>query len=62
MDNTDRDETFSMESPTPDARNSWGGGERRICAADGGRRAQGILRSQKGNRRGYENAPSLPQM
>lgn len=47
MDNTYRDETFSMESPTPDARNSWGGGERRIWAADGRRRAQGILRSQR---------------
>ena len=36
-----------MESPTPDARNSWGGGESRIWAADGRRRAQGILRSQR---------------
>ena len=61
MDNTDRDETFSMESPTPDARSSWAGGERRIWAADGGRRAQGMLRGQRGNRRGYENAASLPQ-
>lgn len=38
-----RDKRLSLEGP-PDSRDSWGSGEWRLGAADGRRRAQGILR------------------